>query len=136
MKSLVGKIQGIWRQPLLAIEWVIAIGTIIGAFYIFTPLYPLGRSLHPTTFSLLLTHPVALAAWGSVLFTGGVLVVVGLCLRHARLRSTGWFCVFLARLYQVLAILIVAGPIPLQWLMPATLGAVVLILWAKARGEI
>lgn len=135
MKSLAGKIRKIWAQPIVAIEWVIAITGLIGSLYIFTPLYPIGKALHPTTFTMLLTHPLTIMSWGAVLLIGSSLVIIGLVRKSARLRSTGWFCIFLVRLYQVLAILIVAGPIPPQWFLPLTVGTIALILWARARRE-
>lgn len=129
------KLREVWDNSILCIEWVLAICSIITASYIFTPLYAIGKAIRPSVLAMVLTHPLMISAWAAVVLIGGVLVILGLLLNRSSFRSSGWFLVFLARLYQVLATLIVAGVVPLQWFPSFTIGLIVLILWARARRE-
>jgi len=122
--------------PLRLLETVIAVTSLISAAYFFTPLYAIGRAIHPTPLTMVLTSAAMSWLWAAVLAVGAILILYGLYRNLTQFRSAGFFLLFLARLYQVIAIFIVAGPIPLQWLAPLTLGLICLVLRsAVKRGQ-
>src|SRR6478735_8122502 len=97
-------------EPIRVIEWVIAVCTAAGGLYIFSPLYQTSRALHgPSAFSLALSHPLSIMAWGALLLVGAVLVMWGLHREKPQLKSIGWFAIILARFFQILTTWMVVG---------------------------
>jgi hypothetical protein len=122
----------IFNRPIRQIEALMGLTSLIGAAYLFTPLYAIGHAAHPSPLTTILTNSILI--WGIVLALGAVLVLVGLFLESRRMRSTGLTLIFLSRLYQIIAIFIVVGPLPLQWLYPLTICLFCLVLRSHVRG--
>lgn len=120
------------NSPIRQIEILMGLTSLLGAAYLFTPLYAIGRTSHPTPLTLTLTHTIWI--WGVVLAVAALLLLVGLYLNRRGLRSLGLSLIFLTRLYQVISIFIIAGPIPLQWLYPLTICLFCLVLRSAERG--
>jgi len=134
---LIEKVLAIGSDPIRNIEWVIAICTLLGGLYIFTPLYDLSIArVGMSPFAAALANPISIFLWGAVLLVGAGLVIFGLVKNEPRFKSAGWFTIMLARFFQILTTWLVVGFLPITWIHPFTVFAVILILWAKARRDI
>lgn len=135
-------------NPVRVIEWVFALFTLAGAGYILNPLYALAvRQNGRGVFAAALSDPIFIIFWSILLFLGAALVIGGLLVNQrlrieyptlrARLRASGWFCIFLARFFQVLTTVLTVGPLPLSpWIHILTLSAIACVLWLNAKAEI
>lgn len=128
--------MAIGNDPIRNIEWVIAICTFLGGLYIFSPLYDLSIArVGMSPFASALSNPASILLWGAVLLVGATLVMIGLYRGAPKLKSVGWFAIFLARFFQILTTWLVVGFLPITWIFPFTILLVVIILWAKARRD-
>lgn len=124
-------------DPIRAIEWVIAVFTLVGGTYLFTPLY--GTSVSQNGLSALaqvFAHPAMILLWGALLVVSALLVMYGLWKNLPQVRSAGWFGIILARTFQLLTTFTVAGLLPISWIFPMTITVVVIVLWGNARVEV
>src|SRR6478609_8356705 len=86
-----------------AIKWIVAVCTLIGGVYLFTPLYDYSNNLNGATpFAAALSHPASIFLWGGMLVVGSLLVIFGLVRDLPQIRSIGFFMIFLARFFQIL----------------------------------
>lgn len=122
-------------NPVRAIEWVVALCTLIGGAYLFSPLYDFSVG-HASAFALALAHPAIMALWASILLVGSLLVIAGLIINRPQLKSIGWFAMLLARFFQILTTWLMAGFYPIFWIYPFTVMLVMLLLWINARHEV
>lgn len=124
-------------EPIRAIEWVIALFTLLGGAYLFTPIYRHSVAVNgPGVIADILSHPSMVLFWGGVLVIGAILVMIGLVKYKPQLRSAGWFLILLARIFQLLTTFLVSGLLPILWIYLMTLIWVITILWAVARIEV
>ena len=124
-------------NPIRTIEWIVASLTFLGGVYLFSPAYANSVAQHgPSPFTIIFTHPIMVIIWGSVLLVGAILVMFGLWRGKPQARSAGWFMVWLARLFQVIGQITAVGLLPLTWIYPFTLAAVIIVLWSVARAEV
>lgn len=134
---LLAKIFSRRNEPIRYVEWVIALFTLFGGFYLFTPLYQTSVARNGLgTIALILAHPLMVLLWASLLLVSSFLVIIGLWRDMPQLKSAGWFGIFLARFFQLMATFMIAGFLPLSWIYPATITAVVVVLWGAARIEV
>lgn len=134
---LVSKILPDCIDPIRCIEWVIAVLTLIGSTYVFTPLYAMSVASNGTSaLASVLSYPLTVFIFAGILLMASIFVMYGLVRNRPKIRSAGWFLIFLARWYQILATILVAGFLPITWIYPLTISLVVLVLWANARSEV
>ena len=124
-------------DPIRAIGWVIAIFTLVGGAYIFTPLYTHsvaknGLGVVASVFS----HPALVFVFGAVLVISSLMVIFGLWKGIPRIKSAGFFGILLTRFFQVLTTFMVSGFLPITWIYPMTIVFILIILWAHARWEV
>lgn len=135
MRSL--KEKRVVFDPIRSIEWVIAIMTIAGGAFVFTPLYTVQTSqVGPSAVATALGHPAMIALFGALLLIGAFLVILGMVTELPHIRSGGWFVILMVRFFQVLTVWLTAGFYPISWIYPFTLALICLVLWAYARGQV
>lgn len=116
-----------------AIQLTIVLTTLFASAYVLSPIYSFGLSTQVSGLATTLATPLLVRAWAAFIGVGAILAGIGIYKKNPRLRGYGWTMIFLARLYQVIAIWLAAGLLPLSWIYPFTLGIIVLILWARSR---
>jgi|SRR6478735_8232280 len=141
MQSIVERIIPDSINPLkffvYSIKWVIAVMTLIGGAYLFTPLYEKSQTVNGSTpFADAISNPWSSYIWAGVLVVGSLLVIFGLVRDRPQIRSLGFFMIFLARFFQVLTTWLVVGLFPINWIYPFTLMLITIILWGMARTEV
>jgi hypothetical protein len=124
------------RTLLRSIEWVIAVFTLVGGLFIFTPVYTIETAAYPGVFAQALTSPFSIYMFAIILVIGAILAIIGKITHKPQIKSVGWFSIFLARFFQILTTLLVQGFLPVTWLYPLTIMFVVIILWIRARFEV
>jgi hypothetical protein len=130
------KIQPV-QAAVTAIEWIVAVCTLVGGAYLFTPLYEYSQSVNgKSSFSIALSHPISIGIWGAMLVLGAAFVIYGLLKNKPQYRSIGLFSIFLARFFQVLTTLLVSGFLPISWIYPFTIMLIVGVLWGLTRIEV
>lgn len=125
------------KTILRSIEWIVAVCTLVGGIYIFTPLYAVSKASNGASlFASSLGHPLSIFLWGSLLLVGAILVIFGKLTKRPQVKSVGWFSIFLARFFQILTTILVQGFLPLSWIYPFTVMLIVMVLWLRARLEV
>lgn len=126
-------------DPIRVLEWVIALFTLAGGLYTLSPLYPrtAASSAGPGIISQLAASPVPHTAFAVALLVAAVLIIIGLLTNVAKIRSSGFFILVLARTFQITATFLVQGLVPVgAWIYVLTIMAVSLVLWTNARIEV
>ena len=123
--------------PIRVIEWVVVMFTLFGGFYLFSTLVDIDTTQLVSPLAISLANTYVVAFWGCVLFAGAIIVLIGLWKNKPQIKSVGWFTIVLARLFQILTIILAVGFFPLYtWFYAATITVVAIVLWAAARKEI
>lgn len=137
MKRLIQGGKRFIFDPIRLIEISVAIMALIGAVYIFTPLYQFSiRQNGLSPFAASLSHPTVVFAHYSVVLVSSLLILFGLYNRVPQLKSVGWFFLFLSRFFQVLVTILSVGWVPITWIYPLTIALICLILWVNSRLEV
>lgn len=124
-------------SPIIKIEWVISVFTLVGGFYLFTPLYDTSvRQVGASVIGAALASSGMILFWGALLLIGALLVIVGLLKDKPQLKSIGLFTIILARTFQLLTTFLVGAFFPITWMYPLTILMVVIILWGLEREEV
>jgi len=122
-------------NPLIIVEWVLSIQTLIGGAYLLSPYLRTGLSIVNPESQFL--H-VALSHWGLWLLgifalLSALLIIAGIVKRRVRWRSAGLFLNGLARLYAIIGGFAAHGFIPLSWLSAAALMVFCFYIWGRIR---
>lgn len=124
--------------PIRAVEWVVALCTLISPLYVFSPFYV--ESVQTSGLGVVasaLANEHLIYLYAAILLTGVVCVLIGLKWRKPKIKSIGWFTVLLIRFFQVLTTILAVGLFPTGiWLFPFTVMCVVAVLWVNARIEV
>lgn len=125
-------------HPIRSIEWILAVSSFATGLYLFSPLYQISLAQNgPVGVALLFSHPLNVLFWGAMLIIGSCLVAYALWNDKPRLRSVGWFTLILTRLFQAIGVVVISGGLlPISWMPPLTMAAVMLVLWSRARAEV
>lgn len=125
-------------NPILVIEWVVALCTIVSPVFIFSPLYDESVSTNgPGLVAASLSDPHLIYIYAAILLVGSIMVMVGLIFKRAPIKSVGLFTILLIRFFQVLTTLLVEGFTPIGgWIFPLTILLIVCVLWINTRVEV
>lgn len=125
------------RSPLTIIELIIAVATIIGGLYVFTPFLVVGIDVsHGPQIAKLIASTLGIAAVGGVAVLAGALSIFGIYKRSYKLRSAGLFTNIILRTYTLSATILIQGFLPLTWLSGLTILLVLIVCWIVVRGFI
>jgi hypothetical protein len=124
-------------EPVRAIEWVIAICTLMGGLYVFTPLYDISQRTAPVgVIAQIIQSQYSVVIFGILLIASAVLIIIGLKLNKPRLRSSGLFILIMVRTFQIISTFVIQGFLPITWIYPLTITLVCVVLWGWARLEV
>lgn len=121
-------------NPLIIVQWIIAISAIVGGLYLLSPVWNasiLINTTGPITQVIASTVGIALVALFAI-FTG-VLMIAGIVKRKVKWRSAGLFMQGMLRLYALLAGILINGFFPMTWLSSAVLLAITFYIWGRIR---
>lgn len=119
-------------RTVTAIEWTVAGATFIGAIYAVIRYIIDGYTVASTGLLPVLDTAASGLVWTIILIIGSGLVFTGLIKESSRWKKYGWFILATCRMLQVIGHLVILGPIPFTWMYPATLLAVMIILYFHA----
>lgn len=118
-----------------AIEYIIAIVTIVSGVYVLSPFLTLSTSINgPSPLIATLGSTLAVHIYGVFLLIAGFLLLYGLIKHKNWPCRQGLLIIALTRLYGVFGAIIVIGILPLTWLPTFTVFLIVSVLW-WARGK-
>lgn len=121
-------------NPLIIVEWILAIVIVIGSTYLFFPVLSgveLINSASPIAHAIAST--IGLLALASISLFSGLLLVAGITKRKVKWRSAALFISGLVRLYAFLAGVLINGLVPLTWLSSFALMLITFYIWGRIR---
>jgi len=125
---------GATTTPLLVIQTIIGISTIIGGLYLVSPFMQasirlVGRSAFLETAS----SEIGILIFAAIFIFSGILMLAGVYARKVRWRSTGLFINGLCRFYVIFATFLSQGILPLTWFSGAVIMVIVFYMWGRIR---
>lgn len=134
MKETSRRRLGNSSNPLIIIEWIISISTIIGGLYLLSPVWKLGYVLNSTgPIAQAVTSEIGIVAVAVFAIFTGLLVIAGIIKRKVAWRSAGLFLNGMLRLYALIAGILLNGLFPMTWLSSAVVMCIALYIWGRIR---
>lgn len=125
---------GATSNPLIVIEWIIAIVSFIGGVYLLSPLLNVAILVNMNSpVAAFVASSVGIVALGVVLLFSALLLIAGIVKRRVKWRSAALFINGLTRFYALVATLAINGPMPLTWLSSFALLLITFYVWGRIR---
>lgn len=136
MGNLLRRLNIIGANPLIVVEWFIAVATIVGGIYLLTFVFgPIPINTESTLIQVVASK-LGIAIFASIYTLSGLGIIAGIVSRKVKVRQISLFWNLLARFYALSAGLIAGGLLPLTWISPLVVLLTVFYIWKriKARG--
>lgn len=125
---------GATSNPLIVIEWIIAIVTLVGGVYLLSPVFNVGLLVSLNSpIAQAVASSVGIIALAVISIFSALLLIAGIVNRKVKWRSAALFINGLVRLYAFLAGLLINGLLPLTWLSPFALMLITFYIWGRIR---
>lgn len=121
-------------NPLIVIEWIIAIATIVGGAYMLSPLLQHSIAVNGASpFIRTMASETAINIYAVIYLLTGLLLIAGIVKRKVKWRSFALFFNGLARLFVLLGTLLAQGLLPATWINTAVVMVIVFYIWGRVR---
>ena len=125
---------GATTNPLIVIEWIISIVTLIGGIYLLSPVVKTGILLNLNSpIAAAVASQLGIVILGMLAVLTALLLIAGIVKMKVKVRSFALFLIGLMRLYAVLAGILINGIFPFTWLSNAALMIICFYIWGRIR---
>lgn len=133
MRGLRSKLGAI-SNPLIVVEWIIVLVTLVGTLWLFFPLFSGVEFVQSNSPIIsIIASFLGILALAVVALGSNLLLIAGIVKRKAKWRSAALFTLGLLRLYAVLAGILINGLLPLTWLSSFGLMLICFYIWGRIR---
>lgn len=130
----VGRRIGNVTNPLIVIQWIIALISLVAGVYMVSPLLQLSIDLHgKSAFVATVGSNYGVVIFGCVFILSALLMIAGIVYRRVGLRSGGLFLNGLCRFYSIIATILAVGILPFTWASNALVMIIVFYIWSRIR---
>lgn len=117
------------KRTLKIIEWSVSGITLAGGIYSAVSQALDGPSPTGSLIVTLMQSDYSGILWAAMLVFGAVLVMIGLAVDSSAMKRHGWLILVIARLFQVLGMIVISGFFPMTWIYPFTIMVVMGVLY-------
>lgn len=126
------KVLGNVTTPLIAIQWIIAVISLVAGAYMVSPLLQLSIDLQGKSgFLQAVGSSHGILIFGLVFIFSSLLIISGILFKTTWLRSAGLFLNGLCRLYSIIATILAVGFLPFSWASNALVMLIAFYIWGR-----